>query len=279
VEYGNTPNVHLLIATSSQTNLRALTVNNVAGENQLANGINILSAYQNVGEGAVQSNEINQSWGSFYDWTFAPGSATATATSDAGEGGDGKGAPGVGQGGEIEIEESSIACILGTGCSIASNNTGGNGTGGDGGSASAAASAAYPNLPLTIAADQIIRVTVDSSGDADVLVSQESDSMTTLTINENSQTDLAALIVNNVAGLNQVASAINIASGGSIVIGTETGLAQLGFNLNGTSAGGTNSGHQHNTINQYRGAPLNARSAGEGVVAQATACAAGACSL
>ena len=72
------------IQTNSQSSLRALALNNVAGENQVANGINISGAA--TGAGLSQSNTITQSWGSTSDITIASvgGASGSLATSCAG---------------------------------------------------------------------------------------------------------------------------------------------------------------------------------------------------
>ena len=66
-----------------QTGLTALTVNNIFGENQIANGVNIQSGDDNVG---TQNNTATQSWGSAKAWS-----------SDIAEGGNG------GNGGEVGL--------------------------------------------------------------------------------------------------------------------------------------------------------------------------------
>jgi hypothetical protein len=73
---------------------------------------------------------------------------------------------------------------------------------------------------------------------------------------------LAALALNNVAGMNQVANGVNIAAKGAVNIGTDYSTAggdvfpQLKFDAvqNGT---GQYNGSQSNLINQYRGTPLS----------------------
>ncbi len=62
----------LAINDSSQNSLRALTLNNVAGENLVATGINIHST---AGSGGAQTNSITQSWGSTKDTGTSGGSA------------------------------------------------------------------------------------------------------------------------------------------------------------------------------------------------------------
>jgi hypothetical protein len=71
------------LASQSQTTLTALVVNNLAGEVQVANALNILSGNTNS---PSQANTITQSWGATKDWTAATVAgvtATATATANA----------------------------------------------------------------------------------------------------------------------------------------------------------------------------------------------------
>jgi hypothetical protein len=72
----------LTIGDTAQTNLTALALNNVAGENQLANALNIMGAPGSA-VSANQKNEITQSWGSVKDI----GAVTVPA-GVAGDGGD-----------------------------------------------------------------------------------------------------------------------------------------------------------------------------------------------
>jgi hypothetical protein len=69
----------LEIGDTAQTNLTALVLNNVAGENQLGNALNVMGA-PGSGVSANQTNEITQSWGSVKD--------IGVTTVPAGEGGD-----------------------------------------------------------------------------------------------------------------------------------------------------------------------------------------------
>jgi hypothetical protein len=234
--------VTLTIDPDSQTNLRAIVLNNVAGENQLATAVNIESGVDSAS--GLQENTINQSWGSTYDWTFAPGGVTATAA--VGTGGAG------GSGGKVINAGAMIPCILNAGdCGTVTAN------GGDGGDGFAdAAAASFDNIPLTIAADKITKVSVVSSGDAFVDVSEIDKSLTTLLVQTESQTDLAALILNNVAGRNQVATAINVASNGAVVIGNKEGVALVVFDSTQSGAASLSGLNQSNTINQYRGTPF-----------------------
>jgi hypothetical protein len=209
-----------------------VVLNNVAGENQLANALNIQSGV--LTSSTSQTNTITQSWGSTYDWSFAPGVA-ATATASA-------------TGGTINADQSMSPCILVAGdCNANSVITD-----------AVATAATSPAVPLTITADKILVVGVESSGDAVVDVSELNKAVVVLTVDTGSQSNLAAIVVNNVVGKNQVASAINISSGGAVVIGSEAfGAAvvarvQFDGNVGGNS---TLTGSQANTISQYRGTP------------------------
>jgi hypothetical protein len=71
------------IQTGSQLNLRALALNNVAGENQVANGINISGAGNATA--LQQSNTITQSWGATSDITIVGvGAATGSLPANCG---------------------------------------------------------------------------------------------------------------------------------------------------------------------------------------------------
>jgi len=71
------------IQTGSQTLLRALALNNVAGENQVANGINITGASNATA--LQQSNTITQSWGATSDITIvSAGAATGSLPASCG---------------------------------------------------------------------------------------------------------------------------------------------------------------------------------------------------
>lgn len=216
----------LVVQTDSQSTLRAITLNNVVGENQLATAVNIASAAFNAS--GSQSNEINQSWGASFDWSFAPGGAA--------EGG---------RGGDIVGDKLIVnnPCVLNAGdCGV--------GSGGD--------AASFDNKPLTISADQIVKVDVESQGNATVHANMTDLSTSTVTIESMAQIDLAALTVNNIAGKNQVASGLNVTSAGATVIGGGAGEALVVFG-NPVVGGQTSfSTAQSNTINQYRGTPCTA---------------------
>jgi hypothetical protein len=231
------------IDTGSQTNLRALALNNVAGENQVANAVNIQSGVSQTGPLSSQSNEINQSWGATLDWSAVEGTATAAS---GGPGGDV-----TVSGGIANVKINCVAVGLGVACAASDVANGG-----DGGDAKAAATEGFP---LSAYADKIIGV-IGAVGS--VNVSQMNAATVTQSILANSQTTLAALALNNVAGMNQVANGVNIAAKGAVNIGTDYSTAggdvfpQLKFDAvqNGT---GQYNGSQSNLINQYRGTPLS----------------------
>jgi hypothetical protein len=91
-------------------------------------------------------------------------------------------------------------------------------------------------------ADEI--ASVDKSSGDNVYATNYVDTGVTGVIEGGAQSNISALTVNNVFGLNQVANALNVASG------------NIGFNpLEIQAAGGASAASQTNTINQYRGAP------------------------
>jgi len=194
VEFAAAIDIALDIAPNSQAGLRALALNNVAGENQVANAINI-SGSNSSGD---QVNGIGQSWGSINE-TTAVSVAGVTAAAD--------------------LTCSALICK-------------------QVGSASAA-----PGVirALGSTGDQIV-----AGGAASAILYRTATNIA-MTIDTNSQTNLVALVVNNVAGLNQVGNAINLRSGGVSL--TDSALV--------VSAGTGQAGGQSNVINQYRGTPSN----------------------
>lgn len=195
---GNAGNVILrgtteaILTILGQQNLRALTLNNVAGENQVANAANITSG---TAVGGSQTNLIEQSWGSTVDIASQPSS----------------------KGGDVTVEK----CIIGP-CVTNSGN-------------------GAPGTVQSIYGDEILigkNITKSPKKQFD------------LTLDTTAQVDLAALTVNNVAGINQVANGLNISSSNIAVLGGAT-LA-----LSISSAGGVAAADQTNTIRQYRGTPL-----------------------
>jgi hypothetical protein len=186
----------LTIGDTAQTNLKALVLNNVAGENQLATALNIHSVQIQAGASS-QTNEITQSWGSVKDI----GAVTV---------------PGV-EGGSIG------KCVLAT-CETAK---------------------AGSTTVLTASADQIVHAEALGEDGIAVAVAFQAP-VADLTLGGTAQESLIALVVNNVAGMNQVATAVNIASG---TINANAGPA---ITISPTSNSGL---AQSNTITQYRGTP------------------------
>jgi len=238
VSFEDTASSEFTLAADSQTELKALTVNNVVGENQLANGINIASTVGGgFGAGTAQSNDIIQSWGSVKvtDVAITTEDEDASASADATI---------VNVSGVVALDK----CV-GFSCNSTADNSG------QTANAKATASAVAIGLavPIFMSADVIIHVEdVEVSaidGDSEVSVSVLQDSENSLTLGSDSQTTLAALVVNNISGKNQVANGINIA-GGSIALN----VANLGLNGALQNVNAT----QSNTIQQYRGTPINA---------------------
>jgi hypothetical protein len=122
-------------------------------------------------------------------------------------------------------------------------------------------------------ADDIIHLQDVTSTSGGVTVSIQQEGLDTLTILGNSQTNLAALVVNNIAGKNQVANATNIANGGVVVLRTSTIAAKdtPEIVIDALSALGASS--QSNNIQQFRGTPYGA------TVGPVTACAAAGASV
>lgn len=194
VEFAAATDIALDIAPNSQAGLRALVLNNVAGENQIANGLNISGSSTN----GDQTNGIGQSWGSINDTeaVVVPG---VTAAAD--------------------LTCSGLICKQ-----------------------VASASAAPGTVRvLGVTGDQIV------TGGAASALTYRNATAVAMTIDTNSQANLIALVVNNVAGLNQVGNAINMKGGGVSL--TDNALV--------VSAGAAQGGGQSNVINQYRGTPSN----------------------
>ena len=198
VSFNGSTSIAQIIQPSAQTGLRALILNNVVGENQVHNGINIAASAGN----GTQTNTITQSWGSINDVTFtsAPNVLVSVAADCGG----------------------ALICKV---------------------------SGSFISTPGTVrvlskGADHIIVVGTGSTVTYNPVTEIAQD------ISDSSQTSLVALIVNNVAGLNQVATGINIGSSGPIAIGTDISIP---------AAGGVQAGLQSNTIQQFRGTPINFR--------------------
>jgi hypothetical protein len=199
--------ISLGIQDSAQQNLRALILNNIAGENQVGNGMNIASS----GSTGRQDNNITQSWGSTYDFDIVKGTAVAGTVSTA-------------PGGDASCNRDALIC----------KPVGGNG------SASAVAGVVTPAMRKSIYADQVL------VSDGSILYAPVT--VIAMDLGGTAQQGLAALIVNNVSGLNQVANGVNISGAVS------TGVPGAGnVSVNGSaSAGG-----QGNVINQFRGTPYS----------------------
>lgn len=202
VSFNSATTVALGILGTSQANLRALVLNNVAGENQVANGMNIQAGNAN----GQQTNTITQSWGAINDTQFATVAGVAGTAGTA-------------------CAATALICRPG------------------------AAGAAAPGVVRVLSnmADQIV------NSQATTGLSSVSYNPTTnialsvgLDSTEGSQNSLIALVVNNVAGLNQIANGVNISSQ-SVNLGSPAGALTLGSGGNSATAG------QTNTIEQYRG--------------------------
>ncbi len=181
--------VEFIPAGSSQSNLRALTLNNVLGENSVATAMNIAATST---ASTSQRNTIEQSWGSTLD-VASVGGAT----------------------GSIDISGVCVACV---------NTAGAGGSGGTvdvSGKAVASTSTVGSGggKTLSIYSDQILigggPITVNQLSTFDLLLSG------------GVQTGLAALVVNNVVAMNLVASALNINSG-AISLATDPAITAVG---------------------------------------------------
>jgi hypothetical protein len=202
--------IALGIEDNAQHDLRALILNNVAGENQVATDMNIASG---AGSGR-QDNNITQSWGSTYDKAFRGGaSASVSVTATA-------------SGGEAECNKGALICVPKAGNSA---------------TATASASASTPSIRQSIYADQILL----ADGDLDY----KPETHISMDIQNTAQQGLSAIVVNNVSGLNQVATALNIA--GNVGTGPAPGGGNVAVTGGGSAAG------QGNIINQFRGTPFS----------------------
>jgi len=205
ISSGNTSAVIFIGATSiaqqlapgSQTDLRALILNNVVGENQVHNGVNISATFGN----GTQLNNITQSWGAINDLTAVTAATGITAVP--------------------------ASCGVALICRVTGQFITAGGT----------------VRVLSQAADHII-----NTGSTSLIVYVPITEIAQ-DISETSQQNLTALIVNNVAGLNQVANGINIGSS----------AVTLSGDISFGAIGGTALGQQGNVIQQYRGTPINVR--------------------
>jgi hypothetical protein len=197
VTFNGTSSMTQLIEPSSQTNLRALILNNVVGENQVHNAINVST----LNPGGGQTNNITQSWGSILDLTAV---TTANAITSV---------PAVSCGSALICKTSGTFVTTAGSIRI-----------------------------LSKAADQIIHI----SGSGTVTYNPSTNIATD--ISDLSQNSLVALVVNNVVGINQVATGINII-GNTLTVDNPLTVGAG----SGVFAG------QNNTIQQYRGTPINFR--------------------
>lgn len=210
-----------VLKEGSQHELKAITLNNVFGENQVANGVNIQSA-TGFAEDSGQKNKILQSWGS----------AKATA---------GKKVDGVASHGDnisaiaqanaqAQVGNKIVASDIENKQEAEVNQT-------------IKHSAKAGRLSVLWAfADEI--ASVEGSKGRNAYATNYVDTNITGVIEGGAQSNISALTVNNVFGMNQLANALNVASG-------DVGFSPLAL----TAASGSSSANQSNTIQQYRGAP------------------------
>jgi hypothetical protein len=238
VTFTDESSAEFTISGDAQANLRALTVNNVIGENQLGNGINIASTLGGgFGTGASQTNDITQSWGSV-KVTDVELSLTAVETAATAE------ATIINASGVLALDK----CV-GFSCNSSADNSGQTAQA-DASTTAVALAIAYPEF---MSADVIIHIEdveiETQTGDGEVSVDLLQNSEASLVLGPTTQTNLAALVLNNVSGKNQVANGINV-SGGPVALNAANvginGAAQNVFSV------------QANTINQFRGTPINA---------------------
>ncbi len=246
VTFTDTGSFDFNISPNSQTTLRALTVNNIVGENEIANALNISTA--TATNTNTQSNTIYQSWGSTKDIGVA--TVAGVNAGNGGSGGNGAvggGATAVVVAVSVNGQEEHTKCFAN--CSSPAtaslgNVTGGNG--GNGGNGGAGGNGAAGLIaPLIMTADQIFDLANVTSSTGTISLSITEAPSYQLNIASGSQTTLAALVLNNVVGKNMIANAINISSGAINVIG-DPFIAPTGSGNNAT---------QSNKICQFRGTP------------------------
>jgi len=250
----NTPT--LIFDNDSQNALTGLIVNNIVGENQIASAINI-AATDFINGVPSQDNKIVQSWGATKDWSaIALGAVTvstagvataATAVANQTISNEAEAATLQGQAfaqcglaGEVKCaankqgaaqagEATSVGVTLAANIAIAAAST-----------KEGKIGISTPMIGILSAyADQIFE-----TGSGDVFIARQQSSV--LSFDNGSQSNLAALVLNNVSGLNQVASAINIL-GGAMTLPNTIGQSTQMFS----------DASQCNSITQYRGTPLS----------------------
>jgi hypothetical protein len=209
ITLSDTNRAQLVLGGDFQAGLKALTVNNTLGENEVSSLGNIASSLgNNTGK---QENTINQSWGSVLDVGFL--------SQNIGRGGTGS--------------FTGPKCVFGP-CS----------TNGTGASNQAARLSKYADViieALATTGNNTINVQETPNYELDI----GGGNATTVPPILGAQDSLAALIVNNVAGRNLVANAINISAGAVDMT--------LAPSINSAGSAGVT---QTNVIRQYRGSPL-----------------------
>lgn len=219
ITFTDSPVYTLSLSSNSQSQLSALALNNVAGEVQIANGINVATV--SFGNGPIQENSITQSWGATKDWTSASVAGASAVVS-------------------VVATASIVATNTCTKCGIQRVSTGNNTI-----TVNATANAAPGVLKiLTKYADDIVE-----TGSGDITVYQNG--LATMSLDTGSQQTLSALAVNNIVGLSQVANGMNILAAS---VGLNPGLPAAQFTQ---STGLTSELGQKNTIIQYRGTPYS----------------------
>ena len=173
-------------------------------------GENQVGTGMNIASGGStgrQDNNITQSWGSTYDRRIISGSTTSASVRTS-------------EGEEAECSRSALICkpVGGNATAVATNAT------------------ASPATRLSIYADQIVL------GDDDVDYRPETN--IAMDVRDTAQAGLSALVVNNVAGLNQVATGVNISGA--------TGTGPVGGGNVTTNSLAASAG-QGNVTNQFRG--------------------------
>jgi hypothetical protein len=244
VSYSDEGPSEMTLGDNAQENLRALVLNNVIGENQIGNGINIISGTSGSGTGqGGQNNSITQSWGAVKvtgveTVTVEESTATETAAD------------------VTQTQTQSHDDVFEDKCVGFSCNTGDQSQVQGDATASTAAAATTVALALAypeyMSADVIVHVEdvgiFSEVGDAEMSVSVNKNAESSLSLGTGAQNTLAALVVNNVSGKNQVANGINIV-GGSIRFASPMDITSGGSNMVAS---------QSNSIQQYRGTPINA---------------------
>ncbi len=192
----------LAIGAFGQTSLKALTVNNIVGENEVSTQGNVISENGAPSAGS-QSNSINQSWGSVLDVGYLPVSS---------------------QGGGNGVANSVTKCVFGP-CT----------QGGNSAKTSDKRLTKYADVIINAIASTSNVVTVTEIPQFELNIGGGSGCDTTgACTTPGGQSGLAALIVNNVVGRNLVANAVNIAAG---AVDATTGIgAGGGFGFSASAA-------------------------------------------